>query len=296
MIDPTGATAATTVLGTDIRFPVLAAPVAYHGMAHPDGECATAAGVGRAGTVFVASINSNRTMEEIAAVDAGPRWLQLYLSADFELRKSLVRRAEDAGFGALVLTVDRPRFGNRERDKRNGFKLPPHLKAANFGDATRDLAALAVTTWADLEWLVSATSLPVLVKGVLTGEDAAIAVEYGVAGVMVSNHGGRQLDGSLAGIEALPDVVEAVAGRCEVYCDGGIRRGTDVVKALALGARAVLVGRPTVWGLAVAGADGVARVLDLLHTELLLAMALSGRTSVADIDRSLVSEVSHVQV
>ncbi|HZN73604.1 MAG TPA: alpha-hydroxy acid oxidase [Micromonosporaceae bacterium] len=294
MVDPTECAAATTVLGTQVSFPVLAAPVAYHGMAHPDAECATAEGVGRAGTVLVASINSNRTMEEIAAVDAGPRWLQLYLSADLDVRTSLIRRAEDAGYGALVLTVDRPRFGNRERDRRNGFRLPPHLRAANFGDATRDLAALAVATWADLDWLISSTALPVLVKGVLTGEDAAMAVEHGVAGVMVSNHGGRQLDGSLAGIEALPEVVAAVAGRCEVYCDGGVRRGTDVLKALALGARAVLVGRPTIWGLAVAGADGVAHVLDLLRTELLLAMALSGRTSVAEVDRSLVTRVSEV--
>jgi 4-hydroxymandelate oxidase len=294
LVDTSGCDTSTTVLGTGVSMPVLAAPVAYHGLAHADGECATAEGVARAGTVMVASINSNRTMEEIAKRSGGPRWLQLYLTGDRSTDEKLIHRAEDADYLALVLTVDRPRYGNRERDRRNNFKLPPHLRAANFGDATRDLGAVSVTTRRSLDWLVAATRLPVLVKGVLTAEDAHLVAEHGVAGVMVSNHGGRQLDGALAGIEALPEVVDAVAGRCEVYCDGGVRRGTDVLKAVALGARAVLIGRPTIWGLAVAGADGVADVMRLLHTEFQLAMALAGRTTVASIDRSLVTLIPEV--
>ncbi|MBO0871383.1 MAG: alpha-hydroxy-acid oxidizing protein, partial [Micromonosporaceae bacterium] len=173
LVDATACDTATTVQGTRIELPVLAAPVAYQGLAHPEAECATAAGVARAGTVMVASCNSNRSMEEIAAATPGPLWLQLYLTGDQNGNEKLVRRAEDAGYHALVLTVDRPRFGNRERDKRNGFKLPPHLRAVNFsGEATRDMTAVAITTWQTLDWLVSATPLPVLVKGVLTGEDA----------------------------------------------------------------------------------------------------------------------------
>jgi isopentenyl diphosphate isomerase/L-lactate dehydrogenase-like FMN-dependent dehydrogenase len=217
--------------------------------------------------------------------------LQLYLTAEQSVNESFIRRAEDAGYRALVLTVDRPRYGNRERDRRNGFKLPPNLRAANFGDAGRDLSAISVTTWDSVDWLVRSTRLPLLVKGVLTGEDAELAVAHGVAGIIVSNHGGRQLDGVLAGVEALPEVVAAVASRCEVYCDGGVRRGTDVLKAIALGARAVLVGRPVIWGLAAAGVDGVAEVLTMLHDELALAMALAGRPSVASIDRALVHRV-----
>jgi isopentenyl diphosphate isomerase/L-lactate dehydrogenase-like FMN-dependent dehydrogenase len=290
LVDATDCDTATTVQGTRIELPVLAAPVAYHGLAHPDGECATAAGVARAGTVMVASCNSNRTMEEIAGRTDAPRWLQLYLTTDQSGNEKLVRRAEDAGYRALVLTVDRPRFGNRERDKRNGFKLPQHLRAANFdGDARRDMTTVAISTWETLEWLVGATTLPVLVKGVLTAEDAELAVEREVSGIVVSNHGGRQLDSVLSGIDALPEVVTAADGRCEVYCDGGIRRGTDVLKAIALGARAVLIGRPTVWGLAVSGADGVADVFALLHEELRLAMALAGKARLAEIDRTLVT-------
>jgi len=292
LVDTTTIDTSTTVLGTPVSMPVLAAPVAYHGMAHDDAECATARGVGRAGTLMVASVNSNRTLEEIAAAAGGPLWFQLYLSADLADVEKMIRRAEQAGYGALVLTVDRPVFGRRERDLRNNFRLPAHLRAANFGDATRDLATACVATWQSLDWLVATTRLPVLVKGILTAQDAELAVAHGVSGVVVSNHGGRQLDGVAAGVEALPEVVAAVGGRCEVYCDGGVRRGTDVLKALAFGARAVLVGRPVVWGLAVDGADGVARVFGLLRDELRSALALAGRPGVPDIDRSLVTTVT----
>jgi 4-hydroxymandelate oxidase len=281
---------ATSVLGTPVDLPVLVAPTAYHGLVHPEAECATAAGTGEAGTVMVVSLNSNRTLEEVAAAATKPLWLQLYLTRDHAADEEIVRRAEEAGHEALVLTVDRPVYGAREKDVRNGFRLPDHLRAANYG-GTRDLRAKSWTSWSALDWLIANTRLPVLAKGILTGEDAALAVEHGAAAVMVSNHGGRQLDGALAGIEALPDVAAAVDGRCEVYCDGGVRRGTDVLKALALGARAVLIGRPAIWGLAVDGAAGVAAVLDLLRAELERDLALCGRCSVADIDRSFVISI-----
>jgi isopentenyl diphosphate isomerase/L-lactate dehydrogenase-like FMN-dependent dehydrogenase len=281
------ASTATTVLGEPVSMPVLVAPTAYHGLVHEEAECATARGAGEAGTVMVVSVNSNRTMEEVAAAARRPLWLQLYLSGDAG-DEAIVRRAEGAGYAALVLTLDRPVYGARERDVRNGFRLPDHLRAANFG-TTRNLRATSWTSWKALDWLLATTRLPVLVKGILTGEDATIAVDRGVAGVMVSNHGGRQLDGALAGIEALPEVAEAVAGRCEVYCDGGVRRGTDVLKALALGARAVLLGRPVIWGLAHDGAAGVAAVLELLRAELERDLALCGRVRVDDVDHSLVT-------
>jgi len=284
---------ATTVLGTPIELPVLVAPTAYHGLVHRDAECATAAGAGDAGTIMVVSLNSNRTLEEVAAAATRPVWFQLYLTPDRAADEEMVRRAEDAGFAALVLTVDRPVYGAREKDVRNGFRLPDHLRAGNFG-GTRDLRAKSWSSWAALDWLVQATRLPVLVKGVLTGEDALLAVQQGAAAVIVSNHGGRQLDGALAGIEALPGVVASVDGRCEVYCDGGVRRGVDVLKALALGARAVLVGRPAIWGLAVNGAAGVTAVLELLRGELERDLTLCGRCRVADIDRSFVTSIPEV--
>src|SRR5262249_53911987 len=242
--------------------------------------------------------------EEVAQVAVGPLWFQLYVYKDRAVSEALVRRAEAAGYRALVLTVDVPRLGSRERDIRNGFGLPPHLVMANFTEqyggiydrepGTSSLAAHIASlfdtslTWEALAWLRGVSSLPILVKGILTAADAGLAVAHGAAGVIVSNHGGRQLDGVPAAIEALPEVAEAVGGRCEVYLDGGVRRGTDVLKALGLGARAVLVGRPVLWGLAVDGTAGALRVLELLRAELDLAMALSGRPTLASVDRSLV--------
>jgi 4-hydroxymandelate oxidase len=293
MADEATISTATTVLGTRIDLPVLVAPTAYHGLVHPDAECATAAGTADAGTIMVVSVNSNRTLEEVATAAARPVWLQLYLTHDQAADEEIVRRAEDAGFAALVLTVDRPVYGAREKDIRNGFRLPDHLHAANFG-GTRDLRARSWTSWAALDWLVQTTRLPVVVKGVLAGEDALLAVAQGAAAVIVSNHGGRQLDGALAGIEALAGVVASVDGRCEVYCDGGVRRGVDVLKALALGARAVLVGRPPIWGLAVGGAAGVKAVLELLRAELERDLALCGRCRLADIDRSFVTSIEEL--
>ena len=243
-----------------------------------------------AATLMTASSFSNRTLEEIAQAANGPLWFQLYMYHSLEASASVVHRAEAAGYRAIVLTVDLPRLSNRERDVRNNFVLPPNLSIANFPreEVEAYIPVPIEPTWDTLSWLRSITSLPILLKGIMTAEDAVLALEHGVDGIVVSNHGGRQLDTAVASIEALPEVVEAVAGRCEVYMDGGIRRGTDVLKALALGARAVLIGRPSIWGLAVNGAEGVQRVLEILRAELDLAMALSGCPSLNSINRSLV--------
>jgi len=277
-----------TVLGTVVSMPILVAPTAFHGLAHSEGECETARAAGEAGTLMVASTSSNRSLEEIAAAANGPLWFQLYTYGGYEVSKVIVRRAEAAGYRAIVLTIDLPRLGRRERDIRNNFNLPSRLFEGNFVGIDLPDDAFATTTWEAIAWLRGVTSLPIVLKGILTAEDAELAARHGVDGIVVSNHGGRQLDTTLPSIEALPEVVEAVAGRCEVYMDGGIRRGTDVLKALALGARAVLVGRPVLWGLAANGAAGARHVLEMLREELELAMALSGRPTLTSIDRSLV--------
>src|SRR5258708_5228987 len=279
----------TTVLGTPVSMPILVAPTALHSMAHPEGECATAQGAGMANTLMVASTTATRSIEEIARAATGPLWFQLYVYPSLQVAEKLVHRAEAAGYRAIVLTVDLPRLGRREKDIRNNVTIPPApYFEANFVDVEKVGQAWVPLTWESLSWLRSITSLPILLKGILTAEDALLAVEHGVDGIVVTNHGGRQLDTAIPGIEALPEVVEAVAGRCEVYLDGGIRRGTDILKALALGARAVLVGRPVLWGLAVNGAEGVCHVLELLRNELELDMALAGRPTLDSIDRSLV--------
>ncbi len=304
LVDVSHISLETTVLGTRVRTPLLVAPTAYHGFAHVECECETARGVGAAGTLMTVSTMANRPLEEVAAAATGPLWFQLYVYRDRSVSEQLVRRAEAAGYRALMLTVDTPRLSRREREIRMGFGLPPHLHTANFEGAAREqpgqtpgasgLAVYATAlldsslTWEALDWLRSVTSLPIVVKGVVTAEDAALAVEHGAQGIIVSNHGGRQLDGAVATIEALPEVVAAVNGRIEVYLDGGIRRGTDALKALALGARAVLVGRPVLWGLAANGQQGVTRVLDLLGAELELAMALAGAPSLAALTPALV--------
>lgn len=281
----------TTVLGTPISLPVLVAPTAFHGIAHPEGECATAQGTGRSDTIMIASSFSNRSLEEIAAVATKPLWFQLYSYRDLQSTGKVVQRAEAAGYKAIVLTADLPRLSNRERDIRSKFVLPSHLFIANYKDVEKDDDYIPIPTyltWDAIEWLRSLTTLPIVVKGLLTAEDALVALERGVDAIVVSNHGGRQLDGAIPSIEALPEIIEAVNGRCEVYVDGGIRRGTDILKALALGARAVFVGRPAIWGLAVNGADGVHHILEILRSELELAMALSGCSSLERITRSLV--------
>ncbi len=278
----------TIVLGTPVSLPVLIAPTALQGLACPEGECATARAAGAIGTLMTASTESTRSLEEIAAAATGPLWFQLYVHRARHLAEQLIRRAEDAGYRAIVLTVDLPCLGNRERRPYPGWQFPNAVTGnfpAELSDEDREDEPL---TWGDVDWLRSCTRLPLLLKGLLTPEDAELAIQHGAAGIIVSNHGGRQLDGVPASIEALPSIVETVQGRVEVYLDGGIRRGTDVLKALALGAQAVLVGRPILWGLAVDGAAGAQRVLELLREELARDMMLAGLPDIASIDESLV--------
>jgi 4-hydroxymandelate oxidase len=297
LVDVSGVTTATTVLGTEVSLPVLVGPTAFQRMAHPDGEVATARGAAAAGTVMCLSTIATATIEEVAeASGAGARWFQLYWSPDRGIVRDVVARAAAEGYGAIVLTVDLPASGRRERDLRSGFEVPPEVPVPAFVAHTERVATVSPThigrvvdssvTWSDLEWLRSLSPLPLVVKGILTAEDAALACEAGADGVVVSNHGGRQLDGVSASLDAVPEVAEAVDGRAEVLMDGGIRRGTDVVKALALGARAVLAGRAPLWGLAVDGAAGVQRVLELLREEVELALTLCGCASPADVSRA----------
>ena len=293
---------ATTVLGQPVSMPILVAPTAFHKLACEQGEVATAKAAARARTLFVLSSLSNTAMETVFAEAASPRWFQLYIYRDREITLELVKRAETAGAEAIVLTVDAPGLGTRERDVRNSFQLPAGLTVENLSPLGKGklpnvqgsgLAAYVRSNFkhdlglGDLEWLCGATRLPVVVKGVVRGDDARRAVENGARAVVVSNHGGRQLDTAPPTSEALPHVVEMVAERCELYVDGGIRRGSDVLKAIALGARAVLVGRPVLWGLSVGGEDGAFQVLEILRRELHEAMLLCGCSKVSEIDRSL---------
>ncbi len=299
LVDVSEVTTATTVLGTETSLPVLVAPTAYQRMAHPEGELAMARGAAAAGAVNCLSTLATATIEEVAA--AAPqavRWFQLYWSRDREVVRDLVERVAAAGFGAVIVTVDLPALGRRERDLRTGFEVPGDVPVPAFlalaegaSVSPADLNAIVDNslTWSDLEWLRSITSLPILVKGILTAEDAVLAVEAGVEGIVVSNHGGRQLDGAPASLDALPEIVEAAGDQAEVLLDSGIRRGADVIKALALGARAVLVGRAALYGLAVGGADGVQRVLALLCEEIELALTLCGCTSPAEVSRDHVA-------
>jgi isopentenyl diphosphate isomerase/L-lactate dehydrogenase-like FMN-dependent dehydrogenase len=289
LVDVTQCDTSTSVLGLPVRMPILVAPTSLHCLAHPEGECATAQGAEGAGTLMIASTDATRPLEEIAQVASGPLWFQLYIYHSLEVAAGLVRRAVAAGYQAIVLTVDLPVLGNRERWKRHAVPMPlPPLVEANFVGVEEEDQEQVPVIWETVDWLRSITALPVLIKGILTAEDAQLAIEHNVSGIIVSNHGGRQLDGVVTSIEALPEVVEAVAGRCEVYMDGGIRRGTDILKALALGAHAVLVGRPILWGLAVDGALGVQQVLEILHTELERAMKLAGCHTLASLNRTLV--------
>lgn len=294
-----------TLFGRRYPTPLVVAPMAFQKMAHPDGELASARAAATAGAVFVASTVATTSLEDIAAASAGPKWFQLYVFKDRGVTRSLVERAEAAGYEALQVTADVPVMGRREADVRNRFALPEgltvkNLEAAGHGCMASDGAESgpslytrylfdADLSWADVAWLRSVTRLPVLVKGVLRGDDAVRAIDHGAAGVVVSNHGGRQLDTSVPTIRVLPEVVDAVAGRGVVLVDGGVRRGIDVVKALALGANAVQVGRPVLWGLAVGGEDGARRVLTILREELDIALALCGCPTIGHITRDLVA-------
>jgi isopentenyl diphosphate isomerase/L-lactate dehydrogenase-like FMN-dependent dehydrogenase len=271
----------TTVLGVEVSMPVLVAPWAYQRMAHPEGDRATARGAAEAGTVMVVSSTALDDLEEIAQATTAPKWWQLYVFTDRGRTRDMLARVVAAGYGALMWTVDVPVLGQRHRDTRSGFVPPIGVQGELIFDPE--------LTWDDLAWIRGAApGLPVLAKGILTAEDARIAVDVGLDGIVVSNHGGRQLDGAPASLRALPEVVEAVGGRVPVLVDGGVRRGADVLKALALGAAAVMVARPIAWGLAVAGAEGVADVLGILRAELENAMALAGCATVGEIERGLV--------
>ena len=287
LVDVEASTTATTVLGQDVSMPLLVAPVAFQRLAHPDGEVAMARAARDAGTIMCLSSLATSTPREVAEV-GGPRWFQLYVFRDEGLTNEVVAQARDEGFSALLLTVDAPVRGLRERDARSSFAIPDDVRIASFGRGgltpkeVFELISPSVT-WRDLERFVAEAGMPVLVKGILTAEDARLSCEHGAAGIVVSNHGGRQLDGVAATADALPEVVEAVDGSVEVLVDGGIRRGADVVRALALGARAVLAGRAPLWGLAAEGEAGARDVLRILQTEIMNALQLVGATSPADV-------------
>jgi 4-hydroxymandelate oxidase len=293
---------ATSVLGRPVSMPILVAPTAFHKLACEQGEIAAARAVKTAGTLFVLSSLSTIAMETVFAQAASPRWFQLYVYKDRAITAELVKRAEAAGAEAIVLTVDAPGLGTRERDVRNNFQLSAGLTAENLaplgkGDFPQvegsGLAAYVRSNFKqdlgfnDLDWLCGSTRLPVVVKGVCRSDDARRAAEHGAKAVIVSNHGGRQLDTAPATCEVLPRVADAAADLCEIYVDGGIRRGSDVLKAIALGARAVFVGRAILWGLCVAGEQGALHVLEILRRELDEAMLLCGCSKLSQIDRSL---------
>ena len=299
---------ATTVQGHPVHLPILVAPSAFQCLACDAGELATVRAAGRVGTLMTLSTLSTTSVEAVVEEATSPLWFQLYVYRDRSLTRSLVERVEAAGCRALVVTVDAPLLGRRESDVRNRFHLPPGMGLENLHPKGGDALPLDPSDsglasyfcdlidpgldWEDIDWLSSITDLPIILKGIIRSDDAVRAVEHGVAGIVVSNHGGRQLDTSPPTIEVLPEVVEAVGGRVEVYVDGGIRRGTDVIKALARGARAVMVGRPILWGLGAAGEEGAVRVLEMLGEELDLAMALCGCRDVTEITSDLIRETS----
>jgi isopentenyl diphosphate isomerase/L-lactate dehydrogenase-like FMN-dependent dehydrogenase len=290
LVDVGEPSTATTVLGEEVSMPLLVAPVAFLRVAHPDGEVGMARAAGAVGTGMCLSTMSTSTPAEVAATGV-TRFFQLYVFRDEGVTHHLIEQACAEGFSALVLTVDAPVLGRRERDFRTGFTLPSEISVPSLGRGglkpleTFELVSPSVS-WKDVERFASSAGLPVIVKGVLTAEDALLACEHGASGIVVSNHGGRQLDGVSATIDALPEVVEAVDGRVEVLVDGGVRRGADVVRALALGARAVLVGRAPLWGLVVGGEAGARRVLELLQEEIRLALQLVGCRTPADVTRA----------
>ena len=290
----------TTVLGEKISMPVMVSPAGSHMVAHPDGELATARGAGMSDTLMMLSTSSNYSMEEVSEAATGPLWFQLY-HRGYDLTEMLVHRAEEAGFKAICLTVDTPSPSPKERDLRNQYSR--NFELGNFRAMDRPQSEISGTdetpgwevsraipiTWKDLEWLRGLTSLPLVLKGIRTAEDAHVAVENGVNGILVSTHGGRQMDSTMGAIEMVPEVVEAAKGQAEVYVDSGVRRGSDVIKALALGARAVAIGRPLFWGLAVNGADGVHGVLELLREEVDRAMSYCGQTNIRELEPNLVN-------
>lgn len=284
----------TTVLGTKINLPVLIAPCGGHKRAHSDGEIATYRAAAACGTVLAVSANSNTSFEDLAKAATGDLWIQMYPFRDKQLNQEWLDRAKRAGYKAVVVTLDSQWPPKRERNIRNSYRRTRGVNYPKSGAETPRPAGRAgegsdpAATWKDLEWIKSASDLPVVAKGVMTGEDVELCVEAGADGVIVSNHGGRHLDNTLATIEVLSEAVLAAKGKIEIYLDGGIRRGADVVKAIALGAKAVFIGRPLFWGLALDGEKGVIRVLEILREEIEITMAKCGRPTIASIDASVV--------
>jgi 4-hydroxymandelate oxidase len=285
----------TTVLGVKVSFPVLIAPCGGHKKAHPEGEFATYRAAAACGTIFAVSANASANFEELANAARGRLWLQLYPFRDREMTRDWLKRAKGAGYEALCVTLDSQWPPKRERNIRNDYR---NLRGSNLPNAGADPARARrgahpgggdpAATWKDIEWIKSMTDLPVVAKGIMTGEDAGLCADAGIDGVIVSNHGGRHLDNTLATVEVLSEAVAAARGRLEIYLDGGIRRGADVVKAIALGAKAVFIGRPLFWGLAVDGEKGVVRVLSILREEIEITMAKCGRPTVASIDSTVI--------
>jgi len=293
------------LFGQRLQMPVHLAPTAIQRMTHPDGELAAYRAASAAGIAFALSTLSSASIEEVAGAAVGPRWFQLYMHTERAISASFVERAVEAGYSAILLTVDLPKAGRRERDIRNAFSLPGGVPYANLDARRRADAAegpdpfaqnVNANTnpglgWADLEWLVAKTSLPVIVKGVVRADDARHAVEAGARGLVVSNHGGRQLDYAIASLEALPEVIAAVGRDVPVLMDGGVRRGTDVLKALCLGARGVLIGRPFLYALAVGGADAVTSMLQMLRQEIEVSMSLLGVRRLSELTNDLLVRV-----
>ncbi len=301
LVDVTHRDLAARVLRLDLPHPIVVAPTALHKLGHPEGEAATARGAASAGALYTVSSAASVSLEDVVAAAPGaPRWFQLYCSADRARNERLIARAATAGYKAVVVTADVPFLGRRERDLRSGFALPEGVRMENLVPPDTELVNAswadpvenASLTWDDIGWLRAASSLPLLLKGVVRADDAARAADLGVAGIWVSNHGGRQLDGAIASLDALPEIACAVGDRCAIVFDGGVRRGVDALMALALGAHLVALGRPIPWGLAVGGADGVRAVLEMLRDELSLAMALAGCRTLADITPDLVVPIS----
>ena len=305
LVDVSWRDLSTTLFGQPIAMPVLIAPTAFHKLAHPDGELATVRAAGKAGTIMVLSSLSTTLVEDVMKAASGPVWFQLYINKDRGFTRDLVARVEAAGCQALMLTVDTPEWGKRERDVRNKFHLPPGLAAVNLlpsnargeviGQSGAGMGQAfawmldASVTWKDVDWLRSLTNLPVVLKGICRADDAKRAVETGASGIVISNHGGRQMDTAPATIEVLPSCADVVGSRIPILLDGGVRRGLDVLKAIALGATAVQVGRPVLWGLATGGQVGVEHALSLLRQELELAMALAGCPNLKAIGRDLIT-------
>ncbi|XP_064630007.1 2-Hydroxyacid oxidase 2-like [Lineus longissimus] len=308
LVDVSFRATAGTILGHKVDFPVGISPTAFHRLAHPDGEAAVARAAQDMNTIYIMSTTATSSIEEIARVAPnGINWFQLYIPHDRTLAEDMILRAQKAGFKALVLTIDTPDTGKKRINVREPINWPKHLKLGNFREDQVDGISSSVTkgvptggqfteklTWKDLDWLKKITNLPIIVKGIMTGEDAELAVQYGVSAVFVSNHGGRQLDGCLATIDVLPEIVRAVRGRVEVYLDGGVRHGADVLKALALGATAVFMGRPIIWGLSYNGYQGVRQVLSIMKEEIHLALALTGCLTPQSIKSDQVVHVTQV--